>query len=513
MMLQPGEVRYTVTGGRDINYEQYVLDGIVETGVTDWLSSSISNVYNIDQKENVLVNNNTIRLIGGAYASVAYSHDNFYRGMLAYANSEIGHYELSYMKYNTGSGFDNYSREAEYQLNVNLPRIPYIPFSLRLRADVDQYKDRLMGNYSVNSYGNIGPFRLNSSYRLSQTINDNLPNLYKQDLNTGISYYLQLPFLKDSKALGRTSISANVSYDISNRQFTNLNASMSQSLFKILSLSANYRNSLVSNYSSFNINLSLNMDFARFSSRAELNESSKSINNSLDGALGFDTDRFSVFPSKRLSYSGNSGVATIKCFIDSNGNLSYDEGEEVLTGVPIRVPRASVLGDKDAEYKTISNLRPGYQYNVIISKEGMKNPLLRPLWEDFSFIADPNTFKSIDIPFTVTGLIEGQVFTQDSSGNRNGKSGLKIHLIRKETGEDISINVFSDGSFYHLGLFPGYYDVFVDKAQLGLLKLKTEPPAQELYIGFSEDGDMKSGIDFKLIPINQSDGVESPSAE
>ncbi len=513
MMLQPGQVRYTLTSGKDINYEEYIVDGIVETGVTDWLSTSVSNVYNIDNKVNLLVSNSTVRLMGGAYSSFAYSHDNFYRTMIAYANSQIGHYELSYMKYKSDSEVDKYGKEAEYQLNVNLPRIPYLPFSLRLRADVDQYSNRLTGNYSVNTYGNIGSIRINNSYRLAQTIMKDLDNSYNHYINCGVSYYLQLPFLKDSRALGRTSISTNFNYDLNIGQFTNLSASISQSLFRILSISANYRNNLVSNYSSFNINLSLNMDFARFSSRAELSESNQSINNNLDGSLGFDTDRFNVFPSKRLSYTGNSGLATIKCFIDSNGNLSYDDGEEVLTGVPIRVPRASVLGDRDDEYKTVSNLRPGYQYNVIINNSGLKNPLLRPLWDDFSFIADPNTFKSIDIPFTVTGLIEGQVFTQDSSGNRNGKSGVKLHIISKKTGKDVTVNVFSDGSFYHLGLFPGYYDVYVDKTQLGLLNMITDPPSQEIYIGFSEDGDMKSGIDFRLLPNKDSGGVVSPSAD
>ncbi len=511
-LLKPGEIKYSFSAGEDENYKQTIADGMAEVGITDFLSFGFSDLINLSNTENVFVSNLNARILAGLTGGLSVSMDNFYRAMLGFSHKEYGSYELGYTKYDQNAVLNNFRLDEELEFRAYLPKSQWMPISLRVRTELARRDVYYVGTYKINTNANIWGLKFAADYNMNHSFEGEYTSKLMQNLSTRLAYSFKLPFITNSSL--RSSLRLNGVYNISTSKLVTFGASFSQRILRDLSLNLSWTNDIQTKISYSNISLNYCVPFMRFGSRAYVSEDRNDVDSFAEGSLGIDTKMPAVHFSRNKSYNGSSGSASVRCFIDANGNMSYDENERLLPGVKVRVPQGRVMGDNTTEVKVVSNLRPGYRYNLHLDLSSAENPLIRPLWNEFSFIADPNTFKSIDIPFTVAGLIEGQVYSEDSTGSRVGKSGIKIHLIRKETGEDISVNVFSDGSFYHLGLIPGYYEVFVDKTQLGLLKMQTDPPIQELYIGFSEDGDMKSGIDFKLIPEKKEPGgAVSPSSE
>lgn len=511
-MLKPGEIRYAFSAGEDEHQQQKILDGLVEMGITDFFSFGGSNVYNVTENENILIANLNTRLIGGLTGAFSASKDNFYRIMTSFNEREIGNYEFSYTKYKKNAPLNGSNLDEEYQFRAYLPQNSWFPFSLRIRSEINKRSDNFYGNYHFGVNKTFLNIRLSSDYQINHKFSYSDKPTLNQSLSTRISYSFTLPFISESSS--RTSINTYSLYDVSNSDFNSFGFSLTQRIFENLSLNLSWNKNFKTDASYSNISLNYNLPFMRFGSRAYVSEQKQNIDSYAEGSIGVDTRLKSMHFLRNKIYSGNSGSASIRCFIDENGNMSYDENEQLLRGIKVRVPQARVYSDKNTNVHLVSNLRPGYRYNILLQLGSKANPLVRPIWDDFSFIADPNTFKTIDVPYTVTGLVEGQIFYSNSDGKRKGQSGLKIHIRSKSTGKTIPVNVFSDGSYYYLGLFPGFYEIYPDETQLGILKMQADPAIREIYINFSEEGDMISGLDFELIPKKSNPGGSvSPSSE
>jgi hypothetical protein len=103
-----------------------------------------------------------------------------------------------------------------------------------------------------------------------------------------------------------------------------------------------------------------------------------------------------------------------------------------------------------------------------------KNPLWFPYKNKFSFISDPHQYKEIEIPFYEAAEILGSVFKK-SHDNLVPISGFNIILEESESSEITKIKTMSDGSFYHYGIKPGKYKIYLDNEQLKRLGLNSKP--------------------------------------
>jgi len=146
----------------------------------------------------------------------------------------------------------------------------------------------------------------------------------------------------------------------------------------------------------------------------------------------------------------------------------------------------------------LNQLQSYYLYNLSVNRGVIADPTLVPLNPEFSFIADPNQYKRIDIPFYRGGIVEGSVLI-DRDGRIYGQGGLRI-LIRSLDGVFTqTIRTFADGGFYAMDIPPGSYTLSIDTLQLGFLKA-VQPDSLSFSIRALSEGDFVEGLRIILKP-------------
>jgi len=164
----------------------------------------------------------------------------------------------------------------------------------------------------------------------------------------------------------------------------------------------------------------------------------------------------------------------IRFFLDRNANGRFDAGEEPVSGATIRLDRPVNLEPAGPGVVRAIDL-PAYQrFAASVDVSGVRNPLWIPKFQLFAFIADPNRYKAIDVPFFVGGVLEGSVVRRVGEEER-AVAGLKVHLKGVNVDYHVDLPTFSDGTFYQMGVPPGRYTLEVDAAQLSLLGVRAEP--------------------------------------
>ena len=116
----------------------------------------------------------------------------------------------------------------------------------------------------------------------------------------------------------------------------------------------------------------------------------------------------------------------------------------------------------------------------------------------FAFVADPNRYTPIDVPFFVAGVVEGNVVRRIGAEDRP-VAGLKLRLHGLDAELGLDLPTFSDGTFYHMGLPPGRYVVQVDSTQLAILGVVARPATRTFTVRETPTGDLVEGLDFVLV--------------
>ena len=231
---------------------------------------------------------------------------------------------------------------------------------------------------------------------------------------------------------------------------------------------------------------------------------------SIRGSVGYDSENNNIILSNQ-SQVGRAGIA-VRLFVDNNNNGIFDEGDTIIHDQAIRILRSSSRVELKDGINYVTQLQSYRQYNLEINKGAISNPLLVPAIERFSFIADPNQFKTIDIPFYTSGIIDGMVYRQ-RDGDRSGLGGVRLYLVQTNTVEGIEphreeLRTFSDGSFYAYEIPPGDYEIRVDQSQQDFLGVKTESGVLEFTVRALSDGDFVEGLEINLVPRDPFEMVD-----
>jgi hypothetical protein len=126
---------------------------------------------------------------------------------------------------------------------------------------------------------------------------------------------------------------------------------------------------------------------------------------------------------------------------------------------------------------------------VRVIADRVPHPLWLPRDPSFSFIAEPNGFKTIPVPFYVSGLVDGMVRAHRADGP--GLPGMQL-IIRADGAVIAETRTFSDGTFYHMGLPAGDYTLEVNAEQLLALGMTAQP--LHFTVRASRDGDFISDL-------------------
>jgi len=285
-------------------------------------------------------------------------------------------------------------------------------------------------------------------------------------------------------------------YSTQLKQSESISFLLSHTLFKTGRFTMRYDRQLALKQSQFQVGFLIDFNSLRSSSQFSKRTIGYSAQQSISGSLAYDPVGKTVIPSNRDQIT-RSGV-TVRLFVDKNENEIFDEGEEIVPAKALRLDRsANILLGSDGLLR-ITQLQSYWKYRLDIDIAALPNPNLAPKIKSFSFIAEPNRFRSIDIPLYQTGIIDGTVFLEKDS-ELIGQGGLRLIMLKEGENEGKVIRTFSDGSYYSYGLLPGKYTLQVDPLQLEFMQASSNPAQLEFEIKALADGDYLEGMNIILL--------------
>jgi hypothetical protein len=428
--------------------------------------------------------------------------DRYYRANASVFYSDNTSFNAQFTEYNPNSILNVRGQLRDANFNVFYPFKLGKRFSgLRLTGE-RIWLDSGVGvnNYQIDFNTQISRVVLRLNYRggARGLINDpETPNQNQFGLATGSLTYT-IPRTPGIPVYVRgLFVRGQIRYSTLLQRGESINFLLSQTLFKNGRFTLGYDRDLAFKLSQFQVGFLYDFNSIRSSSQFTKQTQGYSLQQGLSGSLAYDPAGGGLVPSNRdqITRSG----ATVRLFIDSNENGVFDKGEEIVPAKAVRLDRsANILIGSDGILR-ITQLQSYWKYRLDVDITALPNPNLAPKEKSFSFVAEPNRFRQIDIPLYQTGIIEGTVFLL-RNGQKVGQGGLRLELLREGETETVEIiRTFSDGSFYSYGLLPGKYRLLVDAKQLEFMEVNADPAHLEFEIKALADGDYLEGLDLVLV--------------
>lgn len=516
--LPRGVLSYNVQAGQAEDYAYDTLRGQwlghanVALGISRWLTASLGTQYS-----GADLYTGRMSYYGSISARIAKQYlfnldlapQEFYRLMASVMYANNLSLNVQYTKYQAQSLFN--TRGANDYLNANI----YLPFKLfgahtgvRLGGEHTVFDNSsltsLLGDFSQR----IGKVNLRFNYRENFSYSNQQFNPLQSLLSTTLTYTVSrspgLPVY-----IRGMYIRAQNQFDVRNLRLQETSLELSRTVFDIGRLDIGVAYSHILNQ--FSTRLGLTIDFDKIRSNTTLNTRGKSFTarQSLNGSIGYDAANRHLTADNRQQV-GHSALS-VNLYVDENNSGHYDEGEERLPYQGVRVDRTARMEIGRDSVLRVKQLMNYYRYNLSVNRDAIADPTLVPLEDEFSFIADPNQHKPLEIAFYRGGIIEGYVQVL-SDGEYVGQSGLRLNL-RSENGDfQTVVRTMNDGGFYTMDLPPARYTLEVDSLQLGFLNVRSEPAQLNFEIRALSEGDYLEGLELTLIPLEEEE-VEASEVE
>ncbi len=519
--IPEGELNYNVNYGQLDNpiigstSRDYLFQSNAMYGISNWLTGQFGVEY---------INSSSTKVptISGKISSRIYdkyiftlegSNNAFVRSSLSAVYTNTASFRIDYTNYLADNGVYNVSGDNHLLVTNFFHPINLLGQQLNFRLGAfTRYNDT---NYISN-------FRVDANTRLSRMnmtlgYSDRLINTYNflEASETALlrwSLTYNFSRSRDILPLFRGAfIRSRLSFLPTRNEIESFNSTISRNIFSTGRLQLTYSRNFLLDFNSFRVAFVIDFNRFRSNTTAISGIDSYSINQNIRGSIGYDSQnkRFLLTSREQVGQAASS----IKLFVDNNGNGIFDGNDEEIKEKAVRIDRiGSSLTERDG-LLYFTQMRPYSIYNMEINSAVLSNPLLVPEYDNFAIITDPNRFKKIEIPFYMSGVVEG-IVEKDIEGRVDGVAGLKLILENKETDEIIEVRTYSDGSYYEYPIRPGDYNVRVDKTQLEtILQLKSIPDSIDFTVKAIEEGDFIDGLNFKLVPLNLEEVQEIDSVE
>lgn len=498
-----GKLYYDLDVGQTLDEEQALAQFGASMGLLPWLTASVGTEYLGSGKRNGLdarfqaLGEVTARLLHHHLVSFELAPGALYRGSINAFYPSLATVSVEYTRFLGATPYNQSSRDQVIEVQSSFPlQLAGVPINVRLSGRQHAINGRHMYTMRPGFSAQFARgIRVNATYQLGATDGPQQPfQLNAGVLNGGLTYAIPRQ-TGGPRWLHGMLTSIRFGLDTRTRQFHAATMSVSRNIgsFGRLRITSTY-NVNSSNFAT-DVQFSINVPTARATTTVRRGVGNTSISQDVSGAIGWDIPKgHLVF--ERQNWVG-SAAAAARMFVDGNGNDTYDEGEQVIQDGALRFRQALRMRTSASGVARFHNLRAYERYHVVIDKTTIRNPLWVPKVDSFSFVTDPNAFKQLDIPFYVSGVVEGSVL-EARDGGAVPIPGLRVHLWSANRSEHRMLPVFRDGQFFEMELRPGDYIAVVDSSQLAVLGMTSTPPVHPFTVRVTEDGDWISGLDFKL---------------
>lgn len=177
------------------------------------------------------------------------------------------------------------------------------------------------------------------------------------------------------------------------------------------------------------------------------------------------------------------GGLSVLVYVDHNGNLIYDEGDEPVPDVRITLPQNSVNMTTGAEgYAFSPELRENIVTDVKLLTESLQDPFWIAAREGHSVVPREGYIYEMEFPVHVAGEMDGIVYERYPDGAKIPRRGVTLHLYDMEGRSELSVRSGPDG-FYLFNLIPpGQYLLVADERTVPDNMARPKP--QKVEIGY-----------------------------
>jgi hypothetical protein len=177
------------------------------------------------------------------------------------------------------------------------------------------------------------------------------------------------------------------------------------------------------------------------------------VEQNLSGSVVWDPSaRALLFSAEPAAERG--GVAGL-VFLDRDADGTRDPGEPPLPGTRVMVAGQWAVTDSAGRFAQWG-ISPYEPVPIQVDSTSFKYPWWVPTVPDFNLEVAAGSFRQLSIPVVAGVTLEGQIRWK---GDPQPPGGLTLRLRHLRTGASRPIPLFSDGSFYEIGVPPGDYEL------------------------------------------------------
>jgi hypothetical protein len=505
--LPKGVVSYNIQAGQTENYgtdslgEQWTAHGNVAMGLTKWLTGSVGSQflgYTFDPSNFMYYGSLSARIAKQYLLNLDAAPGNFYRLTSSVIYPSNLSLNLIYTRFDGKSMFNSYNATDNLSANVYLP-FHLLGFASGFRLSGDHFilPNSTQTTLRTDFSARVGKADFRINYR-DNFLTNNTSSSFGHGLLTGVATYTLartpgIPvYVRGMYLRGQTQ------YNLKDKRLQESEFDLSRTLFKTGRLDMTVAYNHYTNLLNTRLGLTLDLNSVRSVTSAYLAGKKFSARQNVSGSLGWDIKNERVVPNNRQQV-GRAGAAVLM-FVDNNNDGHYNEGDLLLPYRGIKLDRTTNMQVGGDSILRLTQLQSYYKYNLSVNRNAIPDPTLVPIKDNFSFIADPNQFKEIEIPFYRGGIAEGSV-SIDRDGKVTGQGGLRLVLKAVDKSFQTVVRTMSDGNFYVMDLAPGKYSMEIDPIQLGFLNVKCEPEKVYFEIKALAEGDYVEGLGITLTPI------------
>lgn len=496
-----GQLDNPILGSTEQNY---TAQGNGALGITNWLTAEAGVEYyeGFHDELPTFTSSLSSRILKNYILTLEVASDAYYRGMLNVIYPNSASINVDYTDFTSGIGIYNPSNDDKRLVaSVFYPfNFWGLPFNLRASTFSRIRPTASSTTFRIDANSRIGKLNLRVGYSdryvgeidfMNPTVSSYLESsaTYNISRNRNLPAYLRGVFLR-----------AQMRYQPVLNQFESAEFLISRNIFQQGQFQLSFGRNFAGNYNSLRFSLVVDLNKVRSSSTYNNIRGTGSYTQNVRGSVGYDSN-YNNFLFTSRNQVGRSGAA-IQLYVDNNADGEYNEGDDPIESNAVRVQRSGAISMIKNGVLYYTQMQPYYYYNMEMNKSAVFNPMLVPGINQFGLITDPNRFKKVEIPFNMSGVIEGIVERRHSEGRVNGVAGLKLIINRTDGDYNDEIRTFSDGSFYAYEIPPGNYELMVDQGNLDKLRTKSIPDTLNFEVKAIPEGDFVEGLNFMLVPID-----------
>jgi len=501
--LPKGVVSYNFQGGlvddglSALNFDRYALHGNVAWGLTNTLTAKTGVDYINNILKPIYYGSLSARLFDQYLLNFDAAPGAYYRATTSVTYASSRSFNLNYIRFDSDSLYN--ARRAKEEIDANA----FIPFKIaghssgfRFTGQHYLFANSNLTDINIDFNTSLGSYNIRANYRNSLTTN-NGKVFFVNELATGAVTYTFSRTPGVPVFVRGMFLRAQSQYDVVNKQMGISGLQFSRAVMGKGRLNVNLDHDFRTSMTQVQAGFTFDLDAIRATTQYTGIGNSYNFQQTLNGSIGLDAQSAYFSASNREQVS--RAAISVLMFVDSNDNRKYDPGEEKVPARALRLDLSAVFELCKDSILRISQLQSYWRYNAEVVVSALPNPTLAPLATEFSFIADPNRYKRIEIPLYRTGVIEG-IVTLRKGGIDTGQGGVRLILKGKTRTFEETIRTFNDGAFYASNLLPGKYVLEIDPTQLTFLNATSQPERIEFEVKALAGGDYLENLLLKLIP-------------